>query len=187
HQFQTNTTRDTHLTVSFSAHVPNNFEANLTENYGSHQLSSIPVDAGASKDIKLHVRPPSTADAKRYPVSVTVSAEDASAKTNLSLEIVGQPQLQLSGRDGLVSGKAEAGQQSSIPSVATIAGSAPADNVELSGSAPSGWKITFEPKTIERIAPGQDSEVQALITPTAASLPGDYMATLRATSRGEAS
>jgi uncharacterized membrane protein len=174
------------LTVSFVADAPKNFETNFTENYGSQQLTSIPVDAGQSKDVKLHVRPPSTADAQRYPVAVTVSAEDASAKTNLSLEIVGQPQLTISGRDGLVSAKAEAGKQSSVPIMVTNTGSAPADAIELSGTAPSGWKVTFEPAAIERIAPGKDAEVQALITPTATSLAGDYMATIRATSRGEA-
>jgi uncharacterized membrane protein len=174
------------LTASFVADAPKYFETNFTENYGSQQLTSIPIDAGQSKDVKLHVRPPSTADAQRYPVAVTVSAEDASAKTNLSLEIVGQPQLTIAGRDGLVSAKAEAGKQSSVPIVVTNTGSAPADAIELSGTAPSGWKITFEPATIERIAPGKDAEVQALITPTATSLAGDYQATIRATSRGEA-
>jgi uncharacterized membrane protein len=173
------------LTVSFAADAPKNFETNFTENYGSQQISSIPVDAGQSKDIKLHVRPPSTADAKRYPVGVTVSAEDASAKTNVSLEIVGQPQLSIAGRDGLVSAKVQAGKESSVPLVVTNTGSAPADAVDLSSSAPSGWKISFEPKTIERIDPGKDAEVQATVTPTAASLAGDYMATIRATSAGE--
>ena len=173
------------LTVSFAADAPKNFETNFTENYGSQQISSIPVDAGQSKDIKLHVRPPSTADAKRYPIGVTVSAEDASAKTNVSLEIVGQPQLTIAGRDGLVSAKVEAGKESTVPMVVTNTGSAPADAVDLSSTAPSGWKITFEPKTLERIEPGKDAEVRASVTPTATSLAGDYMATIRATSGGE--
>jgi len=175
------------ITASFVADAPKNFETNFTENYGSQQLTSIPIEAGQSKDVKLHVRPPSTAGAQRYPVSVTVTAEDASAKTSLSLEIVGQPQLTISSREGLVSAKAEAGKQASVPIVVTNTGSAFADAVDLSSSAPTGWKIEFEPKTIDRIEPGKDAEVQALITPTATSLPGDYMATLRATSRGEAS
>jgi len=175
------------ITASFVADAPKNFETNFTENYGSQQLTSIPIDAGQSKDVKLHVRPPSTAGAQRYPVSVTVTAEDASAKTSLSLEIVGQPQLTISSREGLVSAKAEAGKQTSVPIVVTNTGSAFADAVDLSSSAPTGWKIEFEPKTIDRIEPGKDAEVQAQITPTATSLPGDYMATLRATSRGEAS
>jgi len=175
------------LTVSFAANAPKNFETSFTEAYGSQELSSIPIDAGASKDVKLHVRPPTSADAGHYPVGVTVSAEDASAKTELGLDIVGQPRLQIAGRDGLVSARAEAGVQASVPVVVANDGTAPAESVELSGSAPSGWKISFEPRTIDRIAPGKDQEVQALITPTDKSLAGDYIATIRAASRGETS
>jgi uncharacterized repeat protein (TIGR01451 family) len=174
------------LTVSFVADAPKYFETNFTENYGSQQLTSIPIDAGQSKDVKLHVRPPSIAGAQRYPVSVTVSAEDASAKTNLSLEIVGQPQLTVSSREGLVSAKAEAGKTSTLPIVVTNTGTAPADNVELSATPPTGWKIEFNPKTIDHIDPNKNAEVQADITPTATSLAGDYQAAISATSRGEA-
>ena len=147
----------------------------------------MPIDAGQSKDIKLHVRPPSTVDAGTYPVAVRASAEDAAAKTELSLDVVGQPRLQISGRDGLVSASATAGVQTSVPVMVANDGTAPADNIELSGSAPSGWKISFEPKTIDRIEPGKDQEVQALITPTDKSLAGDYIATVRAASRGDTS
>jgi len=173
------------LVASFAADAPKNFETSFTEAYGSQELSSIPVDAGQSKDIKLHVRPPSTIDAGRYPVTVKVSADDASADTKLSVEVVGQPRLQVSGRDGLVSARAEAGTQSTIPLVVTNTGSAPADAITLSGSGPSGWKIAFDPKTIDRIAPGEAKEVQALITPTIKSLAGDYMVSLNAGARGE--
>ena len=173
------------LVASFSAVAPRNFEISFTEAYGSQELSSIPIEAGQSKDIKLKVRPPSTIDAGQYPVGVTVKAEDASAKTEVTLDIAGQPQLQVSGRDGLLSAKATAAQQTSVPIIITNTGSAPTDNIALSASAPSGWKVAFEPSTIERLAPGKDVEVQALITPGDRSLAGDYQATIRATSRGE--
>ena len=173
------------LTVSFTAQAPKNFETSFTEAYGSQELSSVAIEAGKSKDVKLKVRPPSTVDAGTYPVSVTVSAEGATAKTDVSLEIIGQPRLSISGRDGLLSMRAEAGQQSTFPIVVTNTGSAPADDIELSGSAPSGWKLEFNPKTIAKIEPGKDAEAQALVTPTEKSLAGDYQTTLRAASRGE--
>lgn len=173
------------LVASFAAEAPANFETSFTEAYGSQELSSIPIDAGQSKDIKLKVRPPSTIDAGHFPVHVTVSAEDASAKTDLALDVVGEPQLQVAGRDGLLSARAVAAQQSSIPIVVTNTGTAPADNITLAATAPSGWKVTFEPATIDRIVPGKDAEVQALVTPSDKSLAGDYMTTVRATSRGE--
>ena len=55
----------------------------------------------------------------------------------------------------------------------------------MSGSAPSGWKINFEPKTVDRIAPNENKEVQALVTPTAKAIAGDYVTTMRASARGE--
>jgi uncharacterized membrane protein len=173
------------LVASFVAEAPTNFETSFTEAYGSQELSSIPIEAGQSKDIKLKVRPPSSVDAGHFPVHVTVSAEDASAKTELALDVVGQPQLQVSGRDGLLSASAVAAKQSSIPIVVTNTGTAPADNIKLSASAPTGWKVSFEPATVDRLVPGKDAEVQALVTPSDKSLAGDYMTSVSATSRGE--
>jgi uncharacterized membrane protein len=173
------------LTTSFSAEAPANFETSFTEAYGTQELSAIPIEAGQSKDIKLKVRPPSTIDAGHFPVAVTVKAEDASAKADLALDVVGQPKLQVAGRDGLLSARAVAAQQSSVPIVVTNSGTAPAENVTLNASAPTGWTVTFEPKEIERLVPGKDAEVQALITPSEKSLAGDYMVSVRANSRGE--
>jgi uncharacterized membrane protein len=173
------------LTASFAAQAPDNFATSFTEAYGTQELSSIPIPAGQSKEIKLKVRPPSTIDAGHFPVAVTVKAEDATAKTELALDIQGEPQLQVSGRDGLLSARAVAAQQSSIPVVVTNSGTAPAENIELNASAPSGWKITFEPASIDRLVPGKDTEVQALVTPSDKSLAGDYQVAVRANSRGE--
>jgi uncharacterized membrane protein len=173
------------LTVSFAAAAPRNFETSFTEAYGTQELSSIAIEAGKSKDVKLKVRPPSTVDAGTFPVKVTVSSEGATATAEVTLDIVGQPRLSLSGRDGLVSARGEAGKQTTIPVVITNTGSAPADEVELSSTAPTGWKIEFEPKTVAKIEPNKDAEVTARVTPTDKSLAGDYMATLRASSRGE--
>jgi len=173
------------LTASFAADAPADFETSFTEAYGTQELSSIPIEAGQSKDIKLRVRPPSSVDAGHFPVTVTVNADDAFAKTELALDVVGQPQLQIAGREGLLSARAVASKQSTVPIVVTNSGTAPADNVTLNASAPTGWKVSFEPATIERLVPGKDAEIQALITPSDKSLAGDYMVTVRANSRGE--
>ena len=173
------------LVISLAAQAPQNFETTFTEQYGSQELSSIPVEAGQSKTVKLKVRPPSTAGANRYPVTVRASAEDASADAAVALEIVGQPRLALTGRDGMVSGRAEAGKEASIPIVVTNTGTAPAEEIELTSSAPSGWKISFEPKTIDRIPPNQNKEVQALVTPPEKAIAGDYAPTFTAAARGE--
>jgi len=173
------------LTVSLAAQAPQNFDATFTEQYGSQELNAVPVDAGQIKDVKLKVTPPNTAAAGDYKVTARVSAEDASATSDLGLTITGQPRLDVSGREGLVSMRAAAGKETTVPIVVTNTGTAPADDVQLSGSAPSGWKITFDPKTVERIAPNANKEVQAQITPTEKAIAGDYVTTIRASARGE--
>jgi uncharacterized membrane protein len=173
------------LTVSLSAQAPQNFDATFTEQYGTQELNAVPIDAGQTKDVKLKVTPPNTAAAGDYKVTARVGAEDASATADLGMTITGQPRLDISGREGLVSTRASAGKETSVPVVITNTGTAPADDIELSGSAPSGWKITFDPKTVDRIAPNDNKEVQALITPTDKAIAGDYVTTVRASARGE--
>jgi uncharacterized membrane protein len=173
------------LTVSLSAQAPQNFDATYTEQYGSQELNALPLDAGQSKDVKLKVRPPNTVAAGKYKVMARVSAEDASATTELVLDITGQPKIDITGREGLLSARASAGVETSIPVVLTNSGTAAAEQVELSGSAPTGWKINFEPKLVDRIAPNENKEVQALITPTAKAIAGDYVTSVRASARGE--
>jgi len=173
------------LTVSLSAQAPQNFDTSFTEQYGTQELNAVPVDAGQTKDVKLKVTPPNTAAAGDYKVTARAAAEDASATTDLEMTITGQPRLDISGREGLVSTRASAGKETSVPVVITNTGTAPADDIELTGSAPSGWKITFDPKLVDRIAPNDNKEVQALITPTDKAIAGDYVTTIRASARGE--
>jgi uncharacterized membrane protein len=186
-EYQLNVKNDSgkKLLVALSAQAPQNFDATFTEQYGSQELNAIPLDAGQSKDVKLKVKPPNTIGAGKYKVTARVSSEDANVTSELGLDVTGQPRLDLSGREGLLSTRATAGTETPVAIVVTNSGTAPAEDVELSGSAPSGWKVTFEPKAIDRIAPNENKEVQALITPTAKAIAGDYVTTLRAAARGE--
>jgi uncharacterized membrane protein len=174
------------LVVALGAQAPQNFEATFTEQYGSQELNSVPVDAGQSKTVKLKVRPPSTANASRYPISIKATAEDATAETTVAAEITGQPRLTLTGRDGMLSGDGVAGKEVSYPLTVTNTGSAPAEEVELTSSPPgAGWKIDFDPKTVDRIAQNQNKEVQVRVTPPEKAIAGDYAPTFTASSRGE--
>jgi len=173
------------LTVSLSAQTPENFDASFSEQYGSQELNALPIEAGQTKSVKLKVTPPNTAAAGTYKIVARVGAEDAVATTDLTIDITGHPKLDISGREGVLSTRAIAGKETSVPIIITNTGTAPADSVEVTASAPTGWKITFEPKSIDRIAPGANKEVQALITPTEKAIAGDYVTSIRASTRGE--
>jgi uncharacterized membrane protein len=173
------------IVASLSATAPQFFDATFTEQYGSQELNALPLDAGQSKDVKLKIRPPNTVAAGKYKVTAKVSADDASVTSELVIDITGQPKIDIAGREGVLSAKASAGRETSIPVVLTNSGTAAAEQIELSGSVPPGWKVNFEPKAVDRIAPNENKEVQALVTPSDKAVAGDYVATVRAAARGE--
>ena len=175
------------LTVALSAQAPANFQTTFTEGYGSNEISSIPIEAGQSKDIKVKVTPPRDVKAGDYPVLIKVAAEGATAELRVTLQVSGQGKLALSTKDGRLSGEATVGKTSDYTLVVTNDGTAPIEEVEMSGSVPTGWKVDFNPKTIAAVAPNEKKEVQVQVTPSDKAIAGDYVATFRANGRGESS
>ena len=170
--------------ASLSAQAPQYFDTSFTEGYGTQQISAVPVKAGESKTVKLHVRPPASAESGEHALQVEVAADGAKASTTLKLDITGQPSLELSGRDGLMSTDAQIGNTRDMPLILHNDGTAAAQDIALDGTAPSGWKIEFAPAHVASLEPGKTTEVQAHITPSAQSLAGDYMIKLHARSAG---
>jgi uncharacterized membrane protein len=175
------------LTVALSAQGPANFQTTFTEGFGSNEISSIPVEAGQSKDIKVKVTPPRDVKAGDYPVLVKVSAEGATAELRVTLQVTGQGRLQLTTKDGRLSGEAEVGKSATYTLVLSNDGTAAVDEIEMSGSVPSNWKVEFNPKTVASVAPNEKKEVQAIVTPADKAIAGDYVARFNANGRGESS
>ena len=173
------------LTVALAAQGPANFQSTFTEGFGSNEISSIPIEAGQTKDIKLKVTPPRDVKAGDYPVLVKVAAEGATAEMRVTLQVSGQGKLALSTKDGRLSGEAEIGKTSTYTLVLANDGTAPLEEVELSGTVPANWKVEFNPKSIASIAPNDKKEVEVLVTPADKAIAGDYVASFRATARGE--
>jgi uncharacterized repeat protein (TIGR01451 family) len=175
------------LTVALSAQAPANFGTTFTEGYGSNEISSIPIEAGQSKDIKVKVTPPRDVKAGNYPVLVKVAAEGATAEQRVTLQISGQGKLSLSAKDGRLSGEATAGKTAEYTLVVSNDGTAPLEQVEISGSVPTNWKAEYNPKTIPSVAPNEKKEVQVAVTPSDKTIAGDYVASFRANAKGESS
>ncbi len=175
------------LTVALAAQAPANFQTTFTEGYGTNEISQIPIEAGASKDIKVKVTPPRDVKAGTYPVNVRVSAEGATAEQKVALQISGQGKLALSTKDGRLSGEAQVGKSSDYVLQLSNDGTAAVEEIEMSGTVPSNWKVEFEPKTLASLAPGEKKEVKAVVTPSDKAIAGDYVSSFRANGRGESS
>jgi uncharacterized repeat protein (TIGR01451 family) len=173
------------LTVALSAQAPSNFQTTFTEGFGSNEISSIPIEAGQTKDIKVKVTPPRDVKAGDYPVLVKVASEGATAELRVTLQVSGQGRIALSTKDGRLSGEAEVGKSSTYTLVLSNDGTAPIEEVEMSGTVPTNWKVEFNPKTIPSVAPGEKKDVQVVVTPADKAIAGDYVAAFRANGRGE--
>jgi uncharacterized repeat protein (TIGR01451 family) len=173
------------LTVALSAQAPSNFQTTFTEGFGSNEISSIPIEAGQTKDIKVKVTPPRDVKAGDYPVLVKVASEGATAELRVTLQVSGQGRIALSTKDGRLSGEAEVGKASTYTLVLSNDGTAPIEEVEMSGTVPTNWKVEFNPKTIASVAPGEKKDVQVVVTPADKAIAGDYVASFRANGRGE--
>jgi uncharacterized membrane protein len=167
-------------TINFSADAPKNFQVSFTEAYGSQQITSIPIEAGKSKDVEASLTIPRETQAGEYKLVLNAKTEATSAELPVSLTIVGQPRVTLSGEGGRLSGEAYAGQSSQLTVVLRNDGTEAAREVELSATTPEGWKSEFDPKQLPQLAAGATQNVKVTLTPSDKAIAGDYQATIRA-------
>jgi len=171
-------------TINFSADAPKNFQVTFTEAYGTQQLTSIPIEAGKSKDIEAAVALPRDTPAGDYKLVLHAKSEAASADRNLAITIIGQARLALAGEGGRLSGEAYAGQDSQLTVVAKNDGSEAARDVEFSATAPEGWKTSFDPKELPELGAGKSQSIKVSLAPSSRAIAGDYQTTIRANSAG---
>jgi len=167
-------------TINLSGDAPKNFQVNFTEAFGSQQITSIPIEAGKSKDVEASLTIPRETQASEYKLVLHAKTEATSAELPVSLTIVGQPRVTLSGEGGRLSGEAYAGQSSQLTVVLRNDGTEAAREVELSATTPEGWKSEFDPKQLPQLAAGATQNVKVTLTPSDKAIAGDYQATIRA-------
>ena len=166
--------------VQLAADAPPGFRISFTEAFGARELTSLPVPAGGNKEIDVGVEAPRDTASGTYAITVRGQAEGVQAVQRMSLEIAGRPTLSVSGPDARVSGGAVAGEETPIEVVIKNTGNAPALNVAVSSSPPTGWKIAFAPNRIAELPAGGEAKVSALITPSPRAIAGDYMVNVSA-------
>jgi uncharacterized membrane protein len=175
---------DQDMLVSFQASVPPGFTVTFKQGTGGQELTSLPVAAGKTESITIEVKPAPDTTAGDYPIDAQVFSDQASAELHLVASVTGQPALSISTADGRLSGRVTSGKITPMQITITNTGTAPAQNVRLQSTPPSGWNIAFEPADIPAIGPGEQIEVTVNYTPADKSVAGDYMVTLQAVPDG---
>lgn len=172
------------VVAQLQADTPPGFQATFKERYGSQELTSIPIKAGEKRDLSVRIQPPNRADAGTYKVDVHAITKDDNSTATLTMDITGRPELKLGTIDGRLSGDARIGEKSSFDLVLANDGSATVRDVKLTASEPSGWKVEFQPASLDSLAPGSQEAIKAVVTPSTQAIAGDYQVSLRAAGQG---
>jgi uncharacterized repeat protein (TIGR01451 family) len=169
---------DQDLTVNLTSDAPSGFVTKFM--LSGQEVTSFPISANQSKSLSIELTPLSDVAAGDYPFTVYADAGDLQAKLDLTAEVTGQYTLGVSGPDGRLSGTANAGKPTTFQVVVSNTGSAPAQGVEMTASAPSGWTVSFDPKVIDEIPAGNQIQVTANLTPADKAVAGDYIVSVNA-------
>jgi len=169
---------DEETTVNLQASAPQGFLVSFR--YIGQEVTSLPVGANESKRISIEARPYAQIPAGTYPIEVVALGGESEDRVSLVAEVTGQPDLIIRTPDERLSTQVYTGRETPVQLVVQNNGSAPALNVELSASAPSGWSVRFEPERVLEIPVGQRVEITMHVKPADKAVAGDYMLTVRA-------
>lgn len=151
---------------------------------GEADATSVTVDARGSQTLTLTATPPAQASEGAFPLRADAVAGEQAVGIDLVAEVTGRVEMDLTTPDERLNTTATAGSARQLDVLVNNLGTAPLVDLSLSGTGPSEWEISFEPSTLEQVAPGESAPVTAIITPSANAVAGDYVVTLQATGEG---
>ena len=166
------------LTFNLTAQGQEGWDVTATPS-GQTQAASAPVTAGSTSTISVKAKPPENVPAGSYPVHVTATSGNQTAEIDLSVEITGNYAIDASTPNDVLSNRGTAGTEIRQEIDIANTGTAPLEGLQLAGTAPTDWKVTFDPATPPTIAPGQTIKVTAIIAPSGNAITGDYQTTIR--------
>lgn len=171
---------DDDLSVSLVADAPKELAVSFKSS--GKDITNLPTDikAGSSARIDISAEPLTSLAVGSYPLKVTAQSDTASADLQLTAEVVGQPDLNVTTPDGRLSGIAYVNRTNPLKLVLRNTGNSPAAGVKLTASAPAGWTVTLDPATVIEVPANDQVEVTANVKPSANAISGDYIVTFSA-------
>lgn len=180
-QFNLRLTNDTAQEVTFGLDTtgPEGWDVQARPSSQAQAATAV-VGAGDNENIQVTVKPASDAAAGAYPITVTATGGPVPVTTPLEVDLTGSYRLTLTTSDGRLNTQVSTGGSTPFTVVVLNNGTADLENVKLSGSAPPGWKVTWDSDTIASIAVGGQAQGIATITPAGDATAGDYIITMSA-------
>lgn len=168
------------LTFAVTGVGPTGWEVNATLT-GQTQAASAVVQASGNAAVSVSAKPPTDVEPGTYPINVRATVGDRTIDAELSVEVTGTNALTLTTPDQRLSNSGSAGGAITQQLVIQNDGTQPLTQVVLSATAPTDWKVTFDPSdTVASIPAKQSVTVTATIVPSNDAIAGDYVVTYQA-------
>ena len=85
---------------------------------------------------------------------------------------------------GLLSDNIPEGEEKKIQLLVRNTGSSDLKDIKFNSSAPANWEVTFDPKKVDRLEPGESAQVNAIVKVAKRAIVGDYITRIEASSQG---
>ncbi|MCJ8012377.1 NEW3 domain-containing protein [Paenibacillus sp. KQZ6P-2] len=144
------------------------------------QVSSVEVDPGASKAITVDIKPAENVTKGTFKIPIRAANQSTNSELVLEAAISGKYSLELTTPSGLLSTDVKAGGDKTVELQVKNTGTADLTDINLTSTTPSNWEVTFNPKTIDKLAAGKSTTVEAKITSSDKAIAGDYVTDMTA-------
>jgi uncharacterized membrane protein len=168
------------LTFAVTATGPTGWDVNATLT-GQAQAASAVIKAGSTAAVSVSAKPPTAVAPDTYPIDVKAAVGDRTIDAQLTVKVTGTNALTVTTPDQRLSNSGSAGGSITQQLVIRNDGTQPLQQVVLSATAPTDWKVTFDPSaTIATIAAKGSLTITATIVPSSDAIAGDYVVTYSA-------
>lgn len=152
----------------------------VTFSADSKQVSSVEVDPGAGKSITVNVKPAENVTKGKFKIPIRAYNQSTDSQLVLEADISGKYSMELTTPSGLLSTDVKAGGDRTVELLVKNTGTADLSGINLTSSSPSNWEVTFNPKTIDKLAAGKSTTVEAKLSASDKAIAGDYVTDMTA-------
>ncbi len=153
---------------------------NVSFKVNNKKVTSVDVAPNATESTTIEIHAPAIIAAGKYNIPIRARTSSTSAELNLEVVITGTYEMELTTPTGLLSTDITAGSNRRVELEVRNTGSSELSGINLSYKAPVKWEVTFNPKTVDVLAPGKSTKVFANIKADKNAIAGDYVTNLEA-------
>lgn len=163
---------------AFMANAPRGWTVTFKSN--GQPVTSVTTEPNSTQNITIEIKAPERIEAGKYKIPVRAATSASSADLELEAVITGSYGMEMTTPTGLVSADLTAGEEKQIELKITNTGSSELSDIKPESAAPANWSVTFDPKKVDKLQPGQSTPVYAKIKADKKAIPGDYVTNIEA-------